>query len=123
MDDPAGGQSGLIESRREDVLAGDDPQHLALGPGGNPCGEQGRRRRAQGVIPAPGHFVERTQCQAATRQSRIDCLHPERQDSALAVLVSLDPGNGRLERFQGRLLLGWAPLRGHLDPSDAGGRQ
>lgn len=123
MDDPAGSQSGLIESRREDVLPGDDPQHFALGPGGNPCGEQGRRRRVEGVIPAPGHFVERPEGQAATRQSRIDHLHPERQDGTLAVLVAFDAGNGRLERFQGRLLLGLAPLRGHLDPSDAGGRQ
>lgn len=123
MDDPAGSKAGLIESRRKDVLPGDNPQHLALGPGGNSCGKQGRRRRVQGVIPATGHLVERPEGQATTRQSHIDRLHPEWQDGALAVLVPFDPGNGRLERFQGRLLLGWAPLRGHLDPSDAGGRQ
>jgi hypothetical protein len=36
--------------------------------------------------------------------------------------VPFDPGNGRLERFQGRLFLGLAPLRGHFDPSDSCGR-
>ncbi|TCS33798.1 hypothetical protein EDC15_1058 [Acetobacter aceti NBRC 14818] len=29
--------------------------------------------------------------------------------------VSFEPGNGRLKRFQGGLLPGWAPFRGHLE--------
>lgn len=101
MDDPPGGQAGLIERRGKDVLSCNDPQHLALGPGGDPCGEQGGGRGVQGIIPASGHLMERAESQAATRQSHIDFLHAEWQDGALAALVSLDPGNGRLERFQG----------------------
>lgn len=122
MNDPAGSQTSLIERRGKNVLPCDDPQHLALGPGGDPCREQGSGRGVQGIIPASGHLVERTEGQAATRQSRIDLLHAKWQDSALTVLVSLDAGDGRLERFQGRLFLGLAPLRGHFDPSDSGGR-
>lgn len=67
VDDPASGQSGLVESRREDVLPGDDPQHLASGPAGNPCGEQGRSRGVEGVSPATGHLMKRTQDQPTTR--------------------------------------------------------
>ena len=65
IDHPVGRQPGLSERRREEVLAGDAPQHLAPCPRGNSCGKQRRRRAVDRAIAAAGHLM-----QGAERQSR-----------------------------------------------------
>ena len=65
IDHPVGRQPGLSEGRREEVLAGDAPQHLAPRPRGNSRGKQRRRRAVDRAIAAAGHLM-----QSAERQPR-----------------------------------------------------
>ena len=66
IDHPVGRQPGLSEGRREEILAGDAPKHLAARPGGNSRGEQRRRRAVDRAIAAASHLM-----QGAERQSPV----------------------------------------------------
>ena len=79
VDDPVRSKPGLGDGRREQVLPGDAPQHLALGPGGDAGGEQRGRRAIDGAVAAAGDLVQRPECQPAAGKAAVDRVDAERQ--------------------------------------------
>ena len=82
----SGTQAGLGQGRREQILPGDAPQHLALGPRRDAGGEQRRGRAVDRAVAAAGDLMQRAERQSASRQTPVDSLDSERQD---------DPAMGR----------------------------
>ena len=77
IDHPVGRQPGLSEGRREEILAGDAPKHLAARPGGNSRGEQRRRRAVDRAIAAASHLMQGAERQSPVWQTAVDLLDPE----------------------------------------------
>ena len=81
VDDAIRGETDLGQGRREQILPGDAPQDLALGPRRDAGREQSRRGAVDGGVAAAGDLVQRPERQPATRQSVVDSLDPEREHS------------------------------------------
>jgi len=79
MDQPIRSEPGLGESGREQIGAGEAPQHRPRDSCHDPGGEQRRRGGVGKIRPASDHLVQRAQGQAAARQAIIKRRDPERQ--------------------------------------------
>ncbi len=82
VDDAAGREASLRESRGEQVAPADHPQHLPVriqGAGSDSGREQGRRRIVVEAGAASRQLVERGDRQAAARQPLIHLIDPEGQ--------------------------------------------
>lgn len=79
---PVGRQAGLRKARREQVAAGDDPQHGSALPR-PPPGDAGQEQGGGGVIAiaiaGPRNLMEAGIGQAATGELHIQCIDAERQ--------------------------------------------
>ena len=75
----SGRETDLGQRRREQVLPGDAPQHLALGPRRDAGGEQRGRSAIDGGVAAARDLVQRPKRQPAARKPAVDGLDPERQ--------------------------------------------
>ena len=84
IDDAIGMETGLLEGRCEEVLAGDAPEHAAARPGCDPGDEMRGSGAIDGAVPASRDFMQAAESQPAVRQPRIDCRDPERQGFAHA---------------------------------------
>ena len=63
---------GLRQCRREEVLAGDTPQHLSARPRSDAAREKGSSRTVDRAISTPGHFMQGAQRQPTSRQMPVD---------------------------------------------------
>ncbi len=106
IDDAVGGETDLGQRRREQVLPGDAPKDLALGPSRDAGGEQGGRCAVDGGVAAAGDFVQRPERQPAARQSAIDGRNAERKNRAGAQRRTLKALNLLAESSDGRWLDG-----------------
>jgi hypothetical protein len=105
VNDTIGQQTGLGDGGREEVVARDTPQDLALCARSDPRGEQRRRRTVNRAIAATGHLVQRTKRQSAFRQMLVNRANAERQNGPMtrgsplemlnALLKLLENGEGR----------------------------
>lgn len=62
VDDPVGGQACLGQRWCEQVRASDNPEHLALGAGGNAGCKQGGGSAVDSAVTAACDFVQRAEC-------------------------------------------------------------
>ena len=106
IDDAVGGETDLGERWREQVLAGDAPQDLALGPRRDTGSEQGGRCAVDGGIATSRHLVQRPKRQPAAREPSIDRLDAERKDRPSAQRRPLKALNLLAESPDGRWLDG-----------------
>ena len=67
-------QARLRQCRREEVLAGDTPQHLSARPRSDAAREKGGSRTVNRAISTPGYFAQR---QPASRQMPVDLSEAE----------------------------------------------
>jgi hypothetical protein len=79
-DDTVRTETDLGQGRREEVLPGDAPEHLAFRSGGDAGREQGSRRTIDGGIAAAGNLVQRPERQAAAGQPVVYGPDPKRQN-------------------------------------------
>ena len=77
VDHPGRRQAGLGKRGREQILAGDAPEHLAFGARGDAGGEQRRRRAVDRAVAAARHLVQRAEGKPAAGQHRVDLFHAE----------------------------------------------
>lgn len=91
VDQPFGGEAGLVQPRRKQVAAADDPQHRAGTARGDAGHEQHRRRILCPAGPRRGEFVERVDPQALTSQPVVERRDPERQHRTRRLML-LDGG-------------------------------
>ncbi len=82
IDHPAGGQPGLSERGREEILARDAPQDPTARSGGNAGGPEGRSRAVHCPVGAAGDLMQRTKGQSSSRQHLVDLRDAEGQDLA-----------------------------------------
>jgi hypothetical protein len=95
---------GRSNCRREQILAGDAPQHAPAGPCRDSCGKECSGSPIDRAISAAAHFVQRAERQSAFRQTLINGLDSERQyrpsmprptiKASNALAKRLDNGNG-----------------------------
>ena len=79
IDHPVRREPGRSECRREQILAGHAPQHAPPGPRCDPGGEECSGCPVDRAVTAAGHFMQRPERQAASRQTPINGLDTERQ--------------------------------------------
>ena len=79
VNDTIGQEAGLGDGGREQVVARDTPQDLALRAGSDPRGEQRSRRTINRAIAATSHLVRRAKRQSAFRQMLVNHANAERQ--------------------------------------------
>lgn len=114
IDDPIRLQACLGECRREEVRARHAPQHLALRSGGDAGGEQGRGRTVDRTVPTAGDLVQRTERQAAARESRVDVGKSEGQHRCGAPVPAFNASNLGAQGLDG----GLGPHSGLLTSAD-----
>ncbi len=95
-------QSGLIESRREQVAGADHPQHRSPGTRRDPGDEQRRRRVVAPARPFARDLVQRVQPQPAVAQPGVERADAERQHRATAMTVALDGAERFAQLGKGR---------------------
>lgn len=69
IDDAVRREARLGQSWGEQVGPGDDPEHLASGPGGYAAGKKRCSGSIDRAVTPAGDFVERAESQAAGRQA------------------------------------------------------
>jgi len=106
-------EPGLLQGGREEVGAGNAPQHLAFRPSGDACGEQGRGSAVHGAIAAAGHLMKGAEDQTAAGQALIDGLYPERQNPLSRSAIGLDLRDLGAERVENGTGRWWGGLREH----------
>ena len=79
IDHAVGHEPGLHESRGEEVLPGDAPQHKAAGPGGDSRRKERRGGAVDRAMAAAGHLMQSAERQSASRQMPVDLLDAEGQ--------------------------------------------
>ncbi len=81
-DDVAGRQSRLLETGGVQIEPADHPEHARTGgcrkPGGNPCGEEGRRRLVVERRRGGCRFVQGRAVQSAVGKAGIDLVQQKR---------------------------------------------
>lgn len=88
-------EAGLIETRREQVVAAHHPQHRAPGARRDPGDEQRRRRVVSPARARRRDLVQRIEPEPAIAQLRIDRRYAERQHGTPTMADALD----RTQRF------------------------
>ena len=101
IDDAVGLQAGLGERRREQVRAGDAPEHLAAGARGDPGGEQRGGRAVDRAVSAAGDLMQRAAREAAAWKSRVHCGEPEGQHRCGAPVPAFDLPDLDAQRLEG----------------------
>ena len=101
VDDTIGQKTSLGDGGREEVLACDTPQDLALCARGDSCGEQCRRRTVDRVA-ATGDLVQRAKRQSAFRQMLVNRVNAERQYSPMTRGSSFETLNALSKRLENR---------------------
>lgn len=101
IDDAIGLESCLREGRRKQVSFSDAPEHLSLCAGSNPSAEKSRRSAVDRAISATSDFVQRSHCEAASRQPVIDVCNAKGQNRSSARSSSFDPFDRRAQRLYG----------------------
>ncbi len=80
IDHPLRREPGRSERRREQILAGDAPQHAPFRPRCDPCGKECSGSPVDRAVAAARHFVQRAERQPAFGQTLVNGLDAERQD-------------------------------------------
>jgi len=102
IDDAIGQKPGLGDGGREEVLAGDTPQHLASRTRGDSRGKQRRRRAVDGAIAPAGDLMQGAEWQSALRQMLVNGLNAERQHSARTQGSPFETLNAFAKRLENR---------------------
>lgn len=105
VDDAAGREARLGDGGREQVLTGDAPQDLALGPRRDPGGEQGRGCPVHRTVPAASHFVQGADRQPAAGEPFVDRREPERKGLAVTRRDALEAADALAQ--VGKRWVGW----------------
>ncbi|MBB4232966.1 hypothetical protein GGD56_006866 [Rhizobium mongolense] len=71
----------LGKCRKEEIEAGEAPDYLSGGAGGDATDEGRRSRAVDGAVSATGDFMKRAIGEPAAWQLRVDLADPERQDA------------------------------------------
>ena len=77
-------QARLRQCRREEVLAGDTPQHLSARPRSDAAREKGSSRTVDRAISTPGHFMQGAQRQPTPREMPVDVSEAEGKHAPMA---------------------------------------
>jgi hypothetical protein len=90
IDHAAGHEPGLRESRGEEVLPRDAPQHKAAGPGGDSRRKERRGGAVDRAMAAAGHLMQSAERQSASWQMPVDRLDAEGQHQSPAASRALE---------------------------------
>ena len=102
MDHPVGRQAGLLETRGEEILLRDAPEHPSLRPGGNTGNETRSRRAVHRTLAAAGDLMQATERQPAARQLPVQLRNAEGKHLPAARPIALQLRDARSEGRNGR---------------------
>lgn len=101
MDDAIGRQAGLFQARREQILLRDAPEHLAVGPRGDPGHETGRRRAVHRAIGTARDLMQTAKSQSTAGQFAVQRRNPEGQHFPRASAVTFKLRDSRTKGRNG----------------------